>query len=1412
MAVNLSETREFYRQFKSQLTAEVVAGSDKQLQYNNNGVLGASSNLVFDYTNSVLVVHRESNSLGATTTLALKNEDLTDGISVGLDFQAFDSNSTLRTAARIASIIDSHDASDVTSRLVFGTSSNQHMTINSSGNVGIGIDNPASILHLQTLNSPELRISRSNNAGVGSQPLQISAYAPDASGNTSESFGDIRVTVDDATHGGENSHWSFRSHNNGTVAEDMVIGYYGNVGIEATPDIYIDGQHRVIRLGKSMTMMSKEAASVSVPSYIRNNIDFIRINGNGTNSYISPDGYPAEQITLYQGELIFYNAPAGIGGDSTSLTTGKNYIIIEAPTSPTNEFSANFGAAADTAGTLFTSTATGTAASGLVRETATLTERFKIDINGQMDLVTNVGTNDSAAGLSIHNTSTSQIGLSDDADTYGGGVRFYFTDASGTDDKLSAAIIARKKNAWSSAVATNKDADIEFHTLDNDVLGRRMVITPNGSVWMGNDTSEMPNFVTTSDQVSGDEFGRLVVGKNNTHTSGVVSGADMHINVWNSWASDTVDKGSFLGFSDNFFANPNYFNVTRAAIKGATEVASNNASGYMSFYTSGATANNLTEKMRITSAGDVGIGTDSVDSRLHVNNSIASTGVGSSSSPIAIIQNVRPNTGSSSSVLRFDTNEVSGTNQYQRAAIGAEYDGDSNVNGRLMFATADTSGTLQERMRITSNGNIGIGISTLSDWSSVFGNTIQMGTPNSGSNSITSDDKDNFRFLNNLYLEENGGGGNWKYYADGTAATYQMDAGSHRWYSLPSGNAGDSAGSSFLEVLRVEPTFWAGGSITKVNINGTSDVAAGGTDPVYLRITDNGQDGGGNTWNVDQDFTQLQFYSGDASAPNLAGVRWSIGTAMQDTPGTKTDLIFRKWSAGASNTGTLRLSNDGSITIGSGHLTATTSSGIITAPYGTGTDIDGGDFNIYGGRSTGTGAGGDIIFHTSPTGATGTGVNAHIERMRITYNGSMRRDLLPGSSNRTTINNDSGGGFASSYVDVYDKNIVLSTPTISTAQLSPISIDAADEWYVVFEGFWQNTVEGTGFTTYSTIRHVSSDDPTFAVGGVTVTIQRNTGDGTLELYKNSISYVQFVGKVTVILENGSPLPNHSMILSRNLRVGSTTKPTATVISIEGNSGSTTPGGNVPTLELRNSNTTNDTFSAVEFFNEASNGDNTISAAIRGAKSADHTTYTSGYLTLDTVSTGGVMNERMRITSDGEVGIGVTEPQSTLEVVNSFAIQAVNDNAVKRSFVKRVQGTGVTNALQISIPAQNVFVFIKMKFAGSRALTASTDQGTSTVGEYYYAIARNGSGSDVVLDNNVGSQNWSSATTSAGGAQNTQTSPATTIVRNGSEANTAAQVVNITLDVQIIGGSTGNYLCDFDILMSENGAGGNITLL
>jgi hypothetical protein len=42
------------------------------------------------------------------------------------------------------------------------------------------------------------------------------------------------------------------------------------------------------------------------------------------------------------------------------------------------------------------------------------------------------------------------------------------------------------------------------------------------------------------------------------------------------------------------------------------------------------------------------------------------------------------------------------------------------------------------------------------------------------------------------------------------------------------------------------------------------------------------------------------------------------------------------------------------------------------APSGMGTNKPGGDFSIVAGRGTGTGAGGSIVFYTSPAGTTGS--------------------------------------------------------------------------------------------------------------------------------------------------------------------------------------------------------------------------------------------------------------------------------------------------------------------------------------------------------------------------------------------------------------------------------------------------------
>ena len=100
----------------------------------------------------------------------------------------------------------------------------------------------------------------------------------------------------------------------------------------------------------------------------------------------------------------------------------------------------------------------------------------------------------------------------------------------------------------------------------------------------------------------------------------------------------------------------------------------------------------------------VGVGIHGPGAKLHVRDTANAAGV--TGTDILRIANLRVNTDSGSANLRFVTNEVSGTNQYTRAQIGAEYDGSSNVNGRLNFATTDSSGNLNEWARLNSVGKL----------------------------------------------------------------------------------------------------------------------------------------------------------------------------------------------------------------------------------------------------------------------------------------------------------------------------------------------------------------------------------------------------------------------------------------------------------------------------------------------------------------------------------------------------------------------------------------------------------------------------------------------------------------------------------------------------------------------------------
>ena len=191
------------------------------------------------------------------------------------------------------------------------------------------------------------------------------------------------------------------------------------------------------------------------------------------------------------------------------------------------------------------------------------------------------------------------------------------------------------------------------------------------------------------------------------------------ISPWNAYQVLQIGVGSFASYSpssDTYVVGNAYYQsgwkyVSSSLPASAFQIAN----GGFNFYTAASgtadAAVGFTQSMTITSAGLVGIGAALTPAvALHVSASVTNTGgIGTE---ILRVANLRVNTGSSGAAISFVTNEISGSTQYTRAQITGEYDDASNINGRLLFATTNTSGTLVERMRIDSAGNVKVNSGT----------------------------------------------------------------------------------------------------------------------------------------------------------------------------------------------------------------------------------------------------------------------------------------------------------------------------------------------------------------------------------------------------------------------------------------------------------------------------------------------------------------------------------------------------------------------------------------------------------------------------------------------------------------------------------------------------------------------------
>ena len=123
------------------------------------------------------------------------------------------------------------------------------------------------------------------------------------------------------------------------------------------------------------------------------------------------------------------------------------------------------------------------------------------------------------------------------------------------------------------------------------------------------------------------------------------------------------------------------------------------------------------------------------------------------------------------------------------------------------------------------------------------------------------------------------------------------------------------------------------------------------------------------------------FNAGTVSAP-----------AITTTGDTNTGIFFPAADTIAFAEGgaeVMRILSTGTVVIGNGETSATPSAGVLEATDGSGTNITGASLTLQGGRGTGTGPGGALLFQTSPAGSTGSSLNAAVERMRITSTGGL---------------------------------------------------------------------------------------------------------------------------------------------------------------------------------------------------------------------------------------------------------------------------------------------------------------------------------------------------------------------------------------------------------------------------------------